>query len=230
MKVFISYAFNEANKWVEDYVMPLAKALDFEIVTGQKIEGQPLIDAIDDRIRSCAGCVAFATRRNARADGTFETHPWVVNELTRARTLQFKTVEIREKGVTIGDDSEAYVRINYEEGKRDRMLIDLAGVLSTWVVRPVRVQLLPPEAMKNEFIGLAIKGDVSCRYRLLHGGQQIKAGQALIQPYQGGFFVDIEKPPKDTIVAIEVAKANGAGSWMSFGDGLIAVPVQLYST
>ena len=229
MKVFVSYAFNDANKWVEECVMPLAAALGFEVVTGQRIEGQPLIDAIDDRLRSCAGCVAFATRRAQRADGTYETHPWVVNELTRARTLKFKTVEVREDGVRIGDDSEAYVRVNYIEAKRDRMLIELAGVLASWVVRPVRVQLLPPEGMKNEFIGRVIRGDISCNYRLLNGDQQIKAGQAIIQPYQGGFFVEIEKPPKDAIVTIEVRKANDAGAWMSIGDGLIAVPVQLYN-
>jgi hypothetical protein len=51
MKVFVSYAFNDANKWVEDLVIPLAKALGFEVVTGQRLEGEPLIDGVDDRLR-----------------------------------------------------------------------------------------------------------------------------------------------------------------------------------
>jgi hypothetical protein len=229
MKVFVSYAFNAANKWIEEMVLPLATALGFEVVTGQHIEGQPLIDAVDDRLRSCVGCIAFATRRNQRADGSYETHPWVVNELTTARALKFKTVEVREDGVMVGDAAEAFVRLNYVEAQRDRMLIELAGILASWIVRPVRVQLLPPDAMKNEFIGRVIRGDVACSYRLLNGGQQIKAGEAIVQPYQGGFFVEIEKPPKDAIVTIEVKKAGGNGAWMSIGDGLIAVPVQLYN-
>jgi len=229
MKVFVSYAFNDANKWIEELAIPLADALGFEVVTGQRIDGQPLIDAIDDRLRGCAGCIAFTTRRGQRADGTYDTHPWVVNELTTARALKFKTVEVREDGVKINDGNEAYVRLKYVEGQRDRMLIDLARDLASWIVKPVRVQLLPPDGMMNEFIGHLIRGDVMCSYRLIKGGQQIKTGAAIVQPYEGGFFIDVEMPPKDAMVTIEVKKANNNGAWMSFGDGLIAIPVQLYN-
>jgi hypothetical protein len=153
-----------------------------------------------------------------------------VNELTRARTLDFKTVEIREDGVKIGDEAEAYVRLKYIPAERDRMLIELAGVLATWIVKPVRVQLLPPANAVQDFIRRVIRGDAKCSYRLQNGGQEIKSGEALIQPYQGGFFIDIEMPPKEAIVTLEIKKANDNGAWMSLGDGLIAIPVQLHST
>lgn len=230
MKVFVSYAFNDTNKWVEDLVIPLAKALGFEVVTGQRLEGEPLINGVDERLRSCTGCVAFTTRRNKREDGTWETHPWVVSEMTRARALHFKTVEVREDGVKIGDEAEAYVRLKYVPAERDRMLIDLAGVLATWIVKPVRVQLVPPADSQQDFIRRVIRGDAKCGYRLQNGGQEIKSGEALIQPYNGGFFIDIEMPPKEAIVTLEVKKANGNDGWMSLGDGLIAIPVQLHST
>jgi hypothetical protein len=228
MRLFVSYAFNEANKWVEELIIPLAKSLGFEIVTGQRLEGEVLAEAVDARIRSCVGCVAFTTRRSPRADGSYETHPWVISEMTQARALKFKTVEVREVGVRIGDNAEAYAHVTYKEGQRDRMLIDLAGILASWVVRPVRIQLIPPQDRVNEFTGRVIRGDATCTFKLTSGNQPIKSGEATIQPIRGGFFVDIESPPKDAIVTLEVTKPNNNGAWMSFGDGLIAIPVQLY--
>lgn len=230
MKAFVSYAFNDANKWVAELVIPLAKALGFEVVTGQQIEGEVLIDAVDARLRGCAGCLAFTTRRNKRGDGTYETHPWVINELTKARTLGFKTVEVREDGVKIGDEHEAYVRLKYTEAQRDRMLIELANVLATWIIKPVRVQLLPPPDTKREFTGQVVKGDVKCSYSLQSRGQQVGKGEAIIQPFQAGFFIDIEIPREDVIVKLEVKKTKKNGAWMSLGDGLLAIPVQLFNT
>jgi hypothetical protein len=229
MKVFVSYAFNGANKWIEDLAIPLAKALGFEVVTGQRIEGQPLAEAVDKRLRDCTGCVAFTTRRGARVDGSYETHPWVISEMQTARALGFKTVEVREDGVKIGDDSEAYVRLRYKDGARDKLLIDLADVLARWIIRPVRVQLLPPTNAQRKFIVHVLGGGNKCSYQLLSGGRTIATGEAVIQPNQfGGFFVDIEVPREEVLVQLEIKRSNNSGAWKSLGNGLNAIPVQLY--
>jgi hypothetical protein len=230
MRVFISYAFNETNRWVEELVIPLAKNLGFEVVSGQRMEGEALVEAIDQRLRSCSGCIAFTTRRSKRPDDTYETHPWVVNEMTQARALGFKTVEVRESGVRIGDGAEAYIRLEYIEAQRDRLLIELVGILASWITKPVLVQLLPPPERIHEFTGRVIRGDAACSFQLKSGNQPIKSGEALIQPIRGGFFIEIESPPKEAIVTLEVKKPNNNGAWMSFGDGLIAIPVQLYDS
>ncbi len=228
MKVFVSCAFNEANKWVSELVVPLVKVMGFQPVMGQQMEGEVLVEGVNARLRDCAGCIAFTTRRNQREDGTYETHPWVISEIHTARTLGFKTVEVREEGVTIGDDNEAYVRLNYTEGARDRLIIELAAVLALWIIRPVRIQLLPPEDGARSFIKQVVRGGQRCGYRLESGGRMIGSGEALIQPYKAGFFVDIEVPRDgDVLVQLEV-KNNDGGAWMSLGDGLSAIPVQLY--
>ena len=228
MKVFVSYAFNDVNKWVEELVIPLVQTLGFEVVTGRHMEGEPLINGVDMRLRECAGCISFTTRRNQREDGTYETHPWVISEMHTARALQLKTVEVREEGVKIGDDSDAYVRLNYNERARDRLLIELAVALARWIIRPVRVQLCPPEDAETIFTRQVVRGGVKCTYSLQSGGRVVGGGEAIIQPQVSGFFVDIEIPRNDVIVQLEVKKENNSGAWMSLGDGLSAVPVQLY--
>jgi hypothetical protein len=229
MKVFISYAFNEANNWVEDLVIPLAAALGFHVVTGQRIAGKPLEKAIDDLLRGCAGCISFTTRRNPREDGSYESHPWVVNELHIARALQLRTVEVREEGVVIGDGSEAYAQLRYKEDKRDRLLIELAKVLASWIVRSVRVQLIPPDDSARDFRRQVLGGEVKCTYYLQFDGNVIGSGESKILAYKAGYFVDVQVPnEEDVLIQLQVKKADNIGAWKSLGDGLVAIPVELH--
>jgi hypothetical protein len=234
MKVFVSYAFNDANKWVEDLVFPLVTSLGYERVTGQRLEGEVLIDGVDARLRGCTGCIAFTTKRGQRADGTYETHPWVVNEMHTARALKFKTIEIREEGVKIGDAADAYVRLKYQEAERDRMLIALAQKLADWRTKRVRVELVPPQEIEVQFrahvLGARREGraGVNCTYRVESlDGEVLANSSTLVRPLTNSFIVDVELPSDEVLVWFEVPKPNGNGAWMSSGDGLTGVRVVL---
>jgi hypothetical protein len=229
MKVFVSYAFNAANKWIEEFVVPLVTALGFEVVSGRHMDGDPLVSTVDGRLRGCVGCIAFTTRRNQRADDSFETHPWVVNELTTARALGQKAVEVREKSVRIGDASDAYVHLNYVEGERDRMLVELVEVLASWKSQRVRVQLIPPSAAEGEFIRCVVRRGVKCTYEIQKEGIAVSQGEVTIMPLTGGCFVDIDIPSGDVLVQISIKKdAENTIAWASSYTGLLAIPVQLH--
>ena len=229
MKIFVSYAFNDANKWIEDLVVPLIKALGYEVVTGQRLEGEVLIDGVDARLRGCTGCVAFSTRRDQRANGSYETHPWVMSELTKARALGFKTIEVREDGVTIGNDADAYVRLKYREAERDRMLIRLAENLAAWKTRRVRLRLDPPEAELQDFMRCAARSVLTCTYELQQEDEEIGRGEAKIVRQTGACFVEIEVPATDVLVRISLKKeADNNIAWASFPEGLMAIPIKLH--
>lgn len=229
MKVFVSYAFNDANKWVEEFVIPLVTALGFEVVSGRHMDGDPLVDTIDDRQRACVGCIAFTTRRTRRMDGSYETHPWVLHELIVARTLGQKAVEIREADVRIGDANDDYVHINYVTGERDRMLVDLVRVLSLWKSNRIRIQLVPPSAAESEFLKCVVKRGVKCTYEIQKEGLPIREGEVKIMPLTGGCFVDIDIPSDDVLVQISVQKVTeNTIAWASSYTGLLAIPVQLH--
>lgn len=229
MKVFVSYAFNDANKWVEEFIIPLVTALGFDIVSGRHMDGDPLVNTVDDRLRGCVGCIAFTTRRKKRGDGSYETHPWVVNELTTARALGQKAVEVREKSVKIGDVNDAYVHLNYVEGERDRMLVDLVRTLASWKSQRIRVQLIPPSAAEGEFIRCVVRRGVKCIYEIQKEGLAISQGEVNIMPLTGGCFVDIDIPSGDVLVQIYIKKhAENTIAWASSYTGLLAIPVQLH--
>src|ERR1700724_4464839 len=101
MNLFVSYAFNEDNRWIEELAIPLIRALVFEVVNGRRMEGEIIVHGADQRIRECRGCIGFTTRREPRPNGKFGTHQWVLDELAAARTLKLTVVEVREDTVEV---------------------------------------------------------------------------------------------------------------------------------
>jgi hypothetical protein len=229
MKVFVSYAFNDANKWVEEFVIPLVTALGFEVVSGRHMEGDPLVETIDDRQRGCDGCIAFTTRRARREDGSYETHPWVLHELTVARALKQKAVEIREVGVRIGDANDAFVHINYVAETREQMLVDLVRNLALWKSNRIRIQLVPPDVDFRRFRTSVARREVRCAYEIQTvGKREITQGEARISPEGDSCFVEIDIPSGDVLIQILImSEADNRIAWASAYTGLVSIPVIL---
>jgi hypothetical protein len=55
LNVFVSYAFNEGNLWIEELAIPLIRALGFGVVTGRRMEGEIIVDSINERMAQCRG-------------------------------------------------------------------------------------------------------------------------------------------------------------------------------
>lgn len=213
-------------------MIPMVSAFGFNVVSGRRMEGDLLVDGVSDRLKPCDMCIAFTTRRypdNPRGDGTFETHPWVVNEMTSARNWKIKTIEVREDKVKIGDANDAVVHFRFANTARDKLMSDLAVRLAELKRNIVTVRLVPPNEEEIIFRRQALKGTMTCTYRIESEGILVKEETAKVEAIKGGYFVDIEMPSGDAIVKLEVKKTP-AGSWMSFGDGLIAIPIELYDT
>jgi hypothetical protein len=101
MNLFVSYAFNDDNRWIEELAIPLIRAFGFEVMSGRRVEGEIIVESVEARMRTCRGCIAFTTRRDPLPSGKFGTHQWVLDELTMARTLGLTVVEVREGVVEV---------------------------------------------------------------------------------------------------------------------------------
>lgn len=231
MKVFVSYGFNDRDKWIEDLVVPLVRSLGFEPITGQRLAGNQLVPAVDERLAICSACVAFTARRSRSAAGKYNTHPWVTEELTKARTLGIRSVEVREDGVDQGNSNDGYVWLKYARSGEAQLLVELSEILASWRTKTVRVQLVHKGTAREERLFIrAVLGDrTTCEYRLLEGGDETKRGSAPISAIGGGFFIDIPVPSEDALVQLAVRNSGGL-SWTSFGDGLTAIPINLHPT
>lgn len=97
--VFLSHQFSERDK---DYVEGLVRLLrqsHFEVVTG-KSANKYVSKAIIDRIKTSEFFVCLMTRDKAKADGTYTTSPWLLEEKGVAVAFGKPLVLMVEEGVT----------------------------------------------------------------------------------------------------------------------------------
>src|SRR5713101_664072 len=101
MRIFIGYGYNERDKWVEDYAVPLVKAFECEVVHGKAVYGGALPDEVLKSIRTSDAMIGFTTRRDAVPPDQWRTHDWVVQEIVAAHSQDPRVpfVEVREQGV-----------------------------------------------------------------------------------------------------------------------------------
>jgi len=230
MNLFVSYAFNDENRWIEELAIPLIRSLGFDVVTGWRMEGEIIVESIDERMRQCRGCIGFTTRRgDPLPNGKFGTHQWVLDELTMARAMRLTVVEVREDVVHVEGAANAYVQLRFVRDARDKLLVELADALAHWPTRIVRVRIEPPREGAEAFRRFVLRGGVSCRYQVQSRGRTISSGDAVIEPIIGGFYVDLEVPRDDVLVQLEIRK-DGNSAWRSFGSSLVAIPIDVYDT
>jgi hypothetical protein len=227
MNLFVSYAFNEDNRWIEELVIPLTRSLGFEVMTGRRMEGEIIVNGVDERMRQCRGYIGFTTRRQPLANGKFGTHQWVLDELSMARAMKLTVVEVREDVVEVEGAVDSYVQLRFAREARDKLLVQLADVLAHWPTRTVRVRIEPPKNGADEFRRFVLRGGVPCRYQVQSRGRTISSGEVVIEPITAGFYVELEVPRDDVLVQLEIRKdANSA--WKSLGSSLLAIPIDVY--
>ena len=118
MRIFVAYGYNPRDKWVATYVVPLIQAFSWDVEHGKAVFGGALPEEVLKVIRLCDAMIGFTTRGEAVAAGQFQTHPWVIQELTMAYSQNPRVpfVEVREQGViSPGGAIEAadFQRIDY---------------------------------------------------------------------------------------------------------------------
>lgn len=67
MTIFVGYGYNERDQWIEDFVFPLLRALDCEVLHGKVVYGGSLSREVTDSIRRADAAIGFTTRRESMA-------------------------------------------------------------------------------------------------------------------------------------------------------------------
>lgn len=230
MKVFIGFGYNDNDKWIEDLVIPMVKALGCEVVTGEEMAGEILSVGVIERITEADACIGFLTKRGKvkNADGTFPTHRWVIEELATANQLKKPVYEIREKGVDpqkgiIGD------RQRYDFEDIPKVLVEVVNfVMKEKRKLSNKIFMLLPIEILSEIRPHLTAGDITCSYRFMHKTKFYDAENAALERFQGGYGVVIKKiPDEEALIEITIKGPNRL-SWSSgfVSVGLINVQLQ----
>jgi len=208
MKIFVGYGYNKRDEWIKEYVFPVIEAFGDEVVTGGKLHGEIITEAIRQKIAESDALIGFLTRRgDADSKGVWKTHRWVIDEITTAINSNIPVLEVREKGVDdqggIAGDRQ---RIEYEEGARDKLLVELTTTLGNWhSFEDVKLKLLPDECVQ-ELIPLLRSPDLRCGYKIMSiRNKKTKEFKANIVPVNpGGLFVFAQRIPRYALIQVQI--------------------------
>ena len=220
MKIFVAYGYNDRDKWIPELVFPIIKAFGDEIVTGEEAQGEIITEAVIQRIKRSDALIAFLTRRGEAANqqtGKWETHRWVTDELSQALGFKMLAVEVRETDVDpqggIAGDRQ---RIEYDETKRDRFLVELVKTIGKWHQgMMIKLTLLPDEFVQEIMPRVLMKDPaVKCTYSLYTeaDGESDEITTPII-PAPGGLGLNARNVPHGAMIRVSIS--YGGKMWMS---------------
>jgi hypothetical protein len=231
MKVFVAFGYNPNDPrftWIKDRVFRAIKALGFEVVTGERLQGQQHAPAIQKLIEESVGFIAFLTRRDTAAStapgqpynpqpdaqGNYPTHQYVVSELGLAVGAKKRLVEVRETRVDQMNVADGRQVIPYDEAERDECIVQIVETVAGWAAVPVQLVLLP-EQFHKAVRPLLKDPQLSCTFTVKRADKaEPEPGEkAKILRKQAGLVIQIPRPPRDAEIAVQVT--HPTGSWTS---------------
>jgi len=227
LKVFVGFGYNDRDRWIPELVFPLVRAFNCEVVTGEDMQGEEISNEVQRRVENSDALIAFRTRREGPDQaGVYRTHRWVEDELVLAIGQRLRVVEVREEGV---DEQRGLPGgrqwIQYKQGERDRLLVELAKTIGEWVrAVDVSLQLLPP-AFVEQIRPLLRAPGFRCTYTLLEGGRESAPKEVQVRPIKGGLFIQAAGVSPESLIQVSV---EGDGRrWTSDYESLDSVGINL---
>jgi hypothetical protein len=231
MRLFIGYGYNAVDKWIEEYVFPLAAAFRCEVVHGKAVYGGVLPEEVVKTIRTSHAMIGFTTRREetAAGSGIYTTHDWVVQELVTANAQGLPWVEVRQEGVkSPGGILEAATsqRIDYKESDRAVCLVKVVEALRRLSdITCVALIRIGPEPVAEAITELLEKPGFLCEYQTLLGNIQSDWQRAPIVPIKGSIFAQLKGLAADELVRLNITA--GGKCWRSNYESVDTVDIRL---
>ena len=233
MRIFIGYGYNDRDKWIEQYVFPLATAFGCDIEHGKAVYGGALPDEVVKKIRASQAMIGFTTRReeDPPGSGRYRTHEWVVQELVTAngQTPKIPWVEVRQEGVIspggILEAADAQ-RIDYVEAERAMCLVKVAEALRR-LNDLTRVSLirLGPEPVVETISDMLEERGFTCEYQTMQGANQSQWEPAPTLPIKGSVFVQLKGLGATDYVRLRIRV--GSREWRSNYETVDTVDIRL---
>ena len=207
MKIFIAFGYTPEDQWIKEKIFPLLEAFDVQIVTGEDIHGQVIVQQVPELIKSCDAMIAFITR-------SWATHPWVRDELVTATTNKIPAVEVRDATLqNLGGILDGRQRIEYNVDQKDDLLLKLARLLSIWRKKyDTRSLMILPSEILNDARPHIRQGTLICHYQFRDGNEESPRYQTKPFRLPEGLAIDIRNiPSRNALVQINL---EGPGfSW-----------------
>jgi hypothetical protein len=215
MKVFVAFGYNERDKWIPDFVIPILQVFEIEVVTGEEMPGKDIPDEVRERITNSDAMLAFLTRREEAGNLTNNSHQWVIDEVMIAFGAKVKRIiEVRENGVVIPQGvskNQNLQSLQYNSDERDKFLVEIVKVARGLGDTTLRIMLFPRE-FYDEVTNL-IEERIKCEYRFMVGSRDTQWYPGKLLDFGASIGIDVnisELPQKRDNTTIEVLVTDRA--------------------
>jgi hypothetical protein len=227
MKIFVAYGYNPRDSWIPELVFPIiVDGFNSTVVTGEQTYTGTIPGVVLTNITESDALIAFTTRRNQFADGSWSTHDWVKQEFAVALGQGKFVLEVRESNVDpqggIGFDRQY---IPYDENERDKCLVKLVSAIGLWNRQTaVNLQLMP-EGFVEEIRPLLRDQDLRCTYKTYINNRESEDIPARIRRIKGGLFIDAPSIPRGALIQVHIEYRGR--SWTSDFESIESISINL---
>ena len=205
MKVFVGFGYNDNDKWIKDLIIPFIEELGCEVVTGEEMQGEKLSDGVISRVADSNACIGFLTRRDAKADGTYTTHKWVIEELALALSNKLPIFEIHDQNIDVQKGITGDRQWHELEDKAKLMLAIARFINKEKTKLAHKTFMLVPPDFVNEIRPELKSRDTVCTYRFLNKAKFYEPVEAtLVRLGQGLGIIVKEIPAEEAQIEINV--------------------------
>lgn len=213
-KIFLSFSFRAADRELVAAIEQLLASHQIQVSTGRRLGGEPLTEAIKEKINQADGLVALLTRREQLANGGWTTHDWVRDELNFARQANKKAIALVEAGVQIGGAyaNHEHIPFNRAESLLDAFLAvsDTIGVWKIQAGRLIKVRIMPENLAREPRL---LSGQAQLQYRYLSGGEFTRWQTILPVPEVGATVVYLPGSWENNLIQLQII--DGPVQWLS---------------
>jgi hypothetical protein len=225
MRIFVGYGYNERDQWIEEQVFPVLRCMGFTVVDGKDLHGQQLEQGVKDRLDQSDAAVGFFTIRDGQGEADFNSHIWVMNEITYFVAKDKPIITIKEENVRVPDGLQ---------GNRQHILLrqeDRLGCVSELCQalgrRNMRRLKLKPETdrLRQSLHRWRTDPAFELRYKTQDAaGLESEYRSGRLEEVDQTFYLNIADMPKPGFVDIE-GILNGAPQFSSGWASAVAVEV-----
>jgi len=231
MNVFVSYWFDDPDKWIEEMIFPLIEAFGCSVISGKNLYGQGEIEgAVFEKIKVSDAFIGFRTRRGwDKTKEKWMTHEWVDKEFDYVLKSKKIFVEVREDGVgqLRGGMTDNHQIINLNLDKRDECIVEVAKFLSNILrKREIQFRLLPKKCV-DEIMPIHNKKGFKSHYKTYLKGSESKYKKIKVRSVQGGLYADVKVDKINPESAFKLEMQYNGKKWSSEYEGIDAIGIQL---
>ena len=150
MRVFVGFGYNDRDRWIEEQVFAILRAMEFTVTHGKDMHGETLQDEIKNRIDQSDAAIGFFTIRENQAQADFNSHLWVRDEMVYAVAKGKPAIPIKEEGAKLPDGllgDRQYVLLRQSD--RLGCIVELVSALERRNIRHLKLEPDTDQLMKE---------------------------------------------------------------------------------